>query len=813
MDLECNHVRSIAHFDLDAFYVACERELNPALLNRPVAVSQYNPYGNLHETHSSQIHKRLVAYPKSDEQHTGTHLSSDKNGSMIAVSYEARSRGVKRGDRGLDALKKCPELFIVQVPVKRGKADLTMYRNASHRIMETLYSSLLSPITSHCDCDDNGEINISESISGCEGEREREDWIGQHVLKEIRRGDIKVEKASIDEIYIDLSLPVNMMARHILHLQKSRKKLEKPIEDDDDDDDGDCATARMKILVGIQLWDDVLQNGRNIGCTTIGGIESLSNYARAATRLSKNEVRKGSSFQVLEQSLDEGSNIWWSRPLQQWTDIEIRLACASALATRARKAAEMKFETVVGGKKTPIFTLSGGISSNKTLAKLASGLKKPNRQTLINALDSGALSSLFHPLKIDRIRGLGGKFGESVAETLGISTVGDLAKVPLTTLQDKYPPSIDDDRPVADFLYTIAKGVCKEDVSERTTEKSMSSGKTFRGALALNCGDENVINKWLSELVGGLLERLTIDYEENMRLPSILVLSMKVNGVKSSATSRSIRAPPSLSHEAYLAASMRLYRQYPITRDGNIHGITCTASNFNKVASGESSIVGAFQRSAQMTSQSQRTSSPKLAPSSAKSEKSPLLDIWKKSRTHDSNDFKRRKFMHGNGNNLKSDAFDFKLKDSVIGADQCSKSATSTSTPNRSTIINGIDQAVLSQLPASIQSEIRVASMLKIGSAKKTKKRSGGRCPAGNMKNWLKTKNNAGTKPEKSSFFAKKSSQEMQHKMGKAPRRIEIPQDYLYNGGAGIDTKVFAELPFHIQALVRKEMRATKMKK
>ena len=459
MEQSNHHERTIAHFDLDAFYVACERELNPHLLNKPVAVSQYNPYGKLHETHSSEIEKRLVARPKRVGE-TKRALDGETNGSMIAVSYEARSMGIKRGDRGLDAIKKCPELFIVQVPVKRGKSDLTMYRSASHRVIETLISAVLGKIK-------------TDYFYGNRKKTSGEDWIGRHVLDKINRKDIKVEKASIDEIYIDLSVPVNEMTEIILSLQNSEnlKRRGQPCSEDNEHH------------VAIQVWNDVIYCGREQGCTTIGGIESLSNSAWAANQLSKDEVRKGSRFQVLEQSLDSGSLTWWNRPLPQWTEIEVRLACGSALASRARQAAQDKFEINPPGNDVsnpiPIFTLSGGISSNKTLAKLASGLKKPNRQTMVNPLDFDALTTLFHPLKINRIRGLGGKFGESIQETLGISTVGDLAKIPLTKLKDQYPPSIDKERPVADFLYTIAQGICMEDVSERTLEKSMSSGKTF----------------------------------------------------------------------------------------------------------------------------------------------------------------------------------------------------------------------------------------------------------------------------------------------------------------------------------------------
>ncbi len=45
--------------------------------------------------------------------------------SIIAVSYEARARGVTRQMRGDDARAVCPEIRLVPVPEVRGKADLT----------------------------------------------------------------------------------------------------------------------------------------------------------------------------------------------------------------------------------------------------------------------------------------------------------------------------------------------------------------------------------------------------------------------------------------------------------------------------------------------------------------------------------------------------------------------------------------------------------------------------------------------------------------------------------------------------------------
>lgn len=49
--------------------------------------------------------------------------------SLIAVSYEARAVGVSRQINGDTAKKICRELVLFQVPVRRGKADLTKYVN------------------------------------------------------------------------------------------------------------------------------------------------------------------------------------------------------------------------------------------------------------------------------------------------------------------------------------------------------------------------------------------------------------------------------------------------------------------------------------------------------------------------------------------------------------------------------------------------------------------------------------------------------------------------------------------------------------
>ncbi|KAL8143170.1 hypothetical protein V2J09_016202, partial [Rumex salicifolius] len=64
--------------------------------------------------------------------------NSWKGGGLIAVSYEARKFGVKRSMRGDEAKEVCPEIQLVQVPVARGKADLNTYRSAGSEVVSIL---------------------------------------------------------------------------------------------------------------------------------------------------------------------------------------------------------------------------------------------------------------------------------------------------------------------------------------------------------------------------------------------------------------------------------------------------------------------------------------------------------------------------------------------------------------------------------------------------------------------------------------------------------------------------------------------------
>lgn len=562
--------RTIVHLDVDAFYVACERELRPDLQGRPLAVSQYNPYGDLRDCAIDNPSRILydgwatAKDPDNSNNNKQQPSNPNSNGSLIAVSYEARARNVRRNDRGHDAVNKCPELCIVQVPVQNGKASLTIYRDASERLMKTL-----------TDCMKNAAMDIYEDLIVAERDSDSND--DSNIRKKL--GRIKVEKASVDEIYIDISVPVQT----ILDICK-----EEPI-----------STSQTRGSRYNRLYAYLTEEDSAARHTTIAGLER-SETAIAANSLSKSDIRKGSSLQVLDSNdastaEDLPWKMWWTRTFPQaWTSEEIALAVGALVTFKARQGVITNFKGV--------YTLSAGVSTNKVMAKLASGLKKPNRQTLINPNDETTLQTLYKPLPIGRIRGLGGKFGDEVEGVLQVKTVGELAKVPLATLKERFGEKN------ATFLHRIAQGICDEPVAERTKAKSIGAGKTFQGVLSIRSTDDAKLEKWIGNLLSEIIERVESD---TSRYPKTLVIGLntRLTGGDKDSTQHISQSAPLSRHATpgkRLQIAMGLARDILSNvssksstfgeDDVMVAGMSVSATNFVPIATGPNSILDAFQR-------------------------------------------------------------------------------------------------------------------------------------------------------------------------------------------------------------------------
>ncbi|XP_041803112.1 DNA polymerase eta isoform X2 [Chelmon rostratus] len=212
-----------------------------------------------------------------------------------------------------------------------------------------------------------------------------------------------------------------------------------------------------------------------------------------------------------------------SRGLQQWlaslpvpllgeqSSADLQLTVGALIVEEMRAAVE----------KHTGFRCSAGISHNKVLAKLACGLNKPNRQTVL-PLDS--VAELFSSLPISKIRNLGGKLGASITETLGIENMGDLTRFSQAQLGQHFGEK------TGQWLYDLCRGIEFEAVKPRQLPKSIGCSKNFPGKTSLATKEQ--VQYWLHQLALELEERLTKDREVNGRVAKLLTVGVRQLGDK-----------------------------------------------------------------------------------------------------------------------------------------------------------------------------------------------------------------------------------------------------------------------------------------
>ena len=158
------------------------------------------------------------------------------------------------------------------------------------------------------------------------------------------------------------------------------------------------------------------------------------------------------------------------------------------------------------------YTCSAGVARNKMLAKLGSGHKKPNQQTIVR---NRAVQHFMEGFKFTKIRNLGGKLGDEVVSKFATDEVKELLKIPIEQLKSK----VGDD--AGSWVYHIIRGEDPSEVNARTQIKSMLSAKSFRPTI--NTSEQAV--RWLRIFVADIQSRLIEEgVLENKRRPRTLNL-------------------------------------------------------------------------------------------------------------------------------------------------------------------------------------------------------------------------------------------------------------------------------------------------
>lgn len=147
---------------------------------------------------------------------------------------------------------------------------------------------------------------------------------------------------------------------------------------------------------------------------------------------------------------------------EAFLDVSAQPGDPDALAEKIRR----RIRTETGG-----LTASIGIGPNKLLAKIASGLHKPDAVTRIRGEDAAAaLAGL--PARV--LWGVGPKTGARLEAALGATTVGDLQRAPLEALQEVLGPWH------GEHLYHTCRGIDDSPVVTEWEPKSMSRETTYQ---------------------------------------------------------------------------------------------------------------------------------------------------------------------------------------------------------------------------------------------------------------------------------------------------------------------------------------------
>ena len=283
---------------------------------------------------------------------------------------------MKRNMRGEDAVAKCKDIVLFHTPQRRGKADSSKYREASFEVFDVLtnYDS-----------------------------------------------DLVIEKASIDEAYIDLSDYLNR-----------NPDLELPAKDEM----LDC------FVEGVRGGDS---SGRDFEefCEMITAQPSryqdeirLLKGAKVVSTLRRTVLEKTQFHCSAGISHSKGSN-----PAQ------------SRIRSLTRDLIHLPFETRL------------------VLAKLAAGLHKPKSQTILP--DCGKKQVLART-EIQKLRSLGGKFGQQIIERLHIQFVDQINNFTIEQLRALF------DEKTAEYMLGLANGIDDEKVVARKLSKSIGCGKSKR---------------------------------------------------------------------------------------------------------------------------------------------------------------------------------------------------------------------------------------------------------------------------------------------------------------------------------------------
>jgi DNA polymerase-4 len=190
-------------------------------------------------------------------------------------------------------------------------------------------------------------------------------------------------------------------------------------------------------------------------------------------------------------------------------------------------------------------TCSVGVASTKFVAKLASGLAKPDGMVVV---PKGEELGFLHPLPVGALWGVGERTAERLL-AVGLERIGDIAATPLTRLRRTLGNA------AAEHLWALANGHDDRRVEPEVAEKSIGAEETFE----VDEADRGLVKRELlrlSERTAGSLRRRGL----RGRTVSIKV---RFGDFTTITRSRTLAVPTDVTQEIYRTACQLLDEQTP----------------------------------------------------------------------------------------------------------------------------------------------------------------------------------------------------------------------------------------------------------
>ncbi|GAA2579447.1 DNA polymerase IV [Actinomadura fulvescens] len=181
-------------------------------------------------------------------------------------------------------------------------------------------------------------------------------------------------------------------------------------------------------------------------------------------------------------------------------------------------------------------TCSVGVASTKFVAKLASTHCKPDGLLVIPA---AGVHEFLHPLPVAALWGVGERTEESLLR-LGLRTVGQLAQVPLATLQRELGNAL------GSHLHELSWGRDPREVVPENPDKSIGAEETFD----TDIDDPEIINRELLRLAEKVGSRLRASGNSGRTVS----VKLRMADFKTITRSRTLREPTDLARVIYITA-------------------------------------------------------------------------------------------------------------------------------------------------------------------------------------------------------------------------------------------------------------------